>query len=96
MAKPDSLKFVGLYQDYPYNKWFRTRQHPKRKRQLNKIVKYGEFNGDIGYNIQKWELYIIKGNKVTMKPRWRRIYRMRREQEWQEDLKVLRRQIEEK
>lgn len=93
MTKPDSLKIVSGNKDYPNHKWFRTQQYPKRVRQLNKLFKYEEFNGDIEYNIQKWVLYIIKGQKVTMKPRWRRIYKMKREQEWQEDLKILRKQI---
>lgn len=94
MTKSDSLKLVGLYQDYPYHKWFRTQQCPKKVRQMNKLFKYEEFNGDVEYNIQKWELYLINGDRVTMKPRWRRIYRMKREQEWQERLKIAKEQVE--
>lgn len=91
MTKPDSLKIVDGNKDYPNHKWFRTQQYPKRVRQMKRLGKYENFNEDTEYDMQKWELFVIKGDQVTMKPRWRRIYRLKKAEQWQEYLKITQR-----
>lgn len=58
---------------------------------MRKLGKYEDLNEDVEYNIRKWDLFVIKGDQVTMKPRWRRIYRLEKSEQWQEYLKITQR-----